>query len=142
MSNLFALIVEDDTDLSIIFAKALEAAGFETQIVRAGDTAMMWLSSTTPEVVVLDLHLPRVSGKDVLGHVRSNERLVDTKVIIVTADPRMAETLQDQADLILLKPIGFGQLRDLAARLGYASPGRQQPRAFTSLPKLGRSHDE
>jgi DNA-binding response OmpR family regulator len=123
MSDLFALIVEDDADLSIIFAKALEAAGFETQIVRAGDTAQMWLSATAPEVVVLDLHLPRVSGKEVLEQIRSDERLVGTKVIIVTADPRMAEVLQDQADLILIKPIGFGQLRDLAARLGYGSPG-------------------
>jgi hypothetical protein len=44
-------------------------------------------------------------------------------VIIATADPRMAEVLQEEADLVLLKPIGFGQLRDLASRLGIsASP--------------------
>ena len=41
MSDLFALIVEDETDLAIIFSKALQEAGFETQIVRAGDTALM-----------------------------------------------------------------------------------------------------
>lgn len=119
MSNLFALIVEDETDLAIIFSKALQEAGFETQIVRAGDTALMWLSSTTPQVVVLDLHLPRVSGEEVLEQIRADERLTTTKVIIATADPRMAETLQDSADLVLLKPIGFSQLRDLAARLGF-----------------------
>jgi len=119
MSNLFALIVEDETDLAIIFSKALQEAGFETQIVRAGDTALMWLSSTTPQIVVLDLHLPRVSGEEVLGQIRADERLSATKVIIATADPRMAETLQDKADLVLLKPIGFSQLRDLASRLGF-----------------------
>jgi DNA-binding response OmpR family regulator len=119
MSNLFALIVEDETDLAIIFSKALQDAGFETQIVRAGDTALMWLSSTTPQIVVLDLHLPRVSGEEVLGQIRADERLSATKVIIATADPRMAETLQDKADLVLLKPIGFSQLRDLASRLGF-----------------------
>ncbi|MBN1979176.1 MAG: response regulator [Anaerolineae bacterium] len=119
MSDLFALIVEDETDLAIIFSKALQEAGFETQIVRAGDTALMWLSSTTPQIVVLDLHLPRVSGKEVLEQIRADERLTETKVIIATADPRMAETLQDQADLVLLKPIGFSQLRDLASRLGF-----------------------
>lgn len=119
MSDLFALIVEDETDLAIIFSKALQEAGFETQIVRAGDTALMWLSSTTPQIVVLDLHLPRVSGKEVLEQIRADERLTKTKVIIATADPRMAETLQDQADLVLLKPIGFSQLRDLASRLGF-----------------------
>jgi DNA-binding response OmpR family regulator len=119
MSDLFALIVEDETDLAIIFSKALQEAGFETQIVRAGDTALMWLASTTPQIVVLDLHLPRVSGEEVLEQIRADERLKDTKVIIATADPRMAETLQDRADLVLLKPIGFSQLRDLAARLGF-----------------------
>ena len=119
MSDLFALVVEDETDLAIIFSKALQEAGFETQIVRAGDTALMWLSSTTPQVVVLDLHLPRVSGEEVLEQIRADERLTTTKVIIATADPRMAETLQDSADLVLLKPIGFSQLRDLAARLGF-----------------------
>jgi DNA-binding response OmpR family regulator len=119
MSDLFALIVEDETDLAIIFSKALQEAGFETQIVRAGDTALMWLNSTTPQIVVLDLHLPRVSGEEVLEQIRADERLAATKVIIATADPRMAETLQDRADLVLLKPIGFSQLRDLAARLGF-----------------------
>lgn len=119
MSDLFALIVEDDQDLAIIFAMALQDAGFQTQIVRAGDTALMWLESSTPHIVVLDLHLPRVSGQDILQQIRADERLKETKVIIATADPRMAETLQDEADLVLLKPIGFGQLRDLASRLGF-----------------------
>jgi DNA-binding response OmpR family regulator len=122
MDDLFALIVEDETDLAIIFSKALQEAGFETQIVRAGDTALMWLASITPQIVVLDLHLPRVSGEEVLKQIRADERLAATKVIIATADPRMAETLQDKADLVLLKPIGFNQLRDLAARLGFKTP--------------------
>ena len=77
MSDLFALIVEDETDLAIIFSKALQEAGFETQIVRAGDTALMWLSSTAPQIVVLDLHLPRVSGKEVLEQIRADERLTE-----------------------------------------------------------------
>lgn len=124
MSNLFALIVEDDNDLAIIFAMALQEAGFETQIVRAGDTALMWLSSSTPDIVVLDLHLPRVSGDTILKEIRADARLAHTKVIITTADPRMAQMLEDKADLVLLKPVSFSQLRDLAARLGFATPQR------------------
>ncbi len=121
MSSRFALIVEDDNDLAIIFAMALQEAGFETQIARAGDTALMWLASTEPDVVVLDLHLPRVSGEEILRHIRSQDRLAGTKVIIATADPRLADFLADQADLVLIKPIGFSQLRDLAARLGFVA---------------------
>jgi hypothetical protein len=38
-------------------------------------------------------------------------------VVIATADPQMADELQDRSDLVLLKPVSFNQLRDLAARL-------------------------
>jgi DNA-binding response OmpR family regulator len=117
MANPLALIIEDDYDLSIIFAEALQAAGFKTQIVRAGDTALMWLSSKTPKVVVLDLHLPRIAGTNILRQIRDDPRLKETRVIITTADARLAETLREEADLVLLKPISFSQLRDLAARL-------------------------
>jgi DNA-binding response OmpR family regulator len=126
MSSLSALIVEDDQDLAIIFARALQEAGFETQIVRAGDTALMWLSSTTPDVVVLDLYLPRVSGEDILHQIRADPRLAGIRVIIATADPQLAKVLQEEADLVLIKPIGFGQLRDLAARLGFTTSVEEQ----------------
>jgi len=140
MSNLFALIVEDDNDLAIIFAMALQEAGFETQIVRAGDTALMWLSSSTPDIVVLDLHLPRVSGDTILKEIRADARLAKTKVIITTADPRMAEMLDDKADLVLLKPVGFSQLRDLAARLGMTRLAVHLCRGFVAhWPRSGQA---
>ena len=117
MNKPSALIVEDDYDISIIFAQALRAAGFETQIIRSGDTAVMWLSSTAPDVVVLDLHLPRVSGIEILSQIRADPRLAGTRVIIATADDRKAEILREEADLVLVKPVSFSQLRDLALRL-------------------------
>lgn len=117
MSSQFALIIEDDYDASFIFAEALQAAGFETEIIRSGDTALARLAVATPDVVVLDLHLPRAAGTDILRQIRADVRLAGTRVIVATADPRMAETLEDEADLILIKPISFSQLRDLSARL-------------------------
>jgi len=118
----FALIIEDDIDLATIFAQALRAAGFETEIVLDGAKARAKLSAKEPDVVVLDLHLPHVSGQKLLEEIRNNERLSDTQVIIATADPRLAEQLQNQADLALVKPISFRQLRDLAQRLQAARP--------------------
>jgi CheY-like chemotaxis protein len=120
MNNPFALIVEDNKDLADIFATALQTAGFETQIAEAGDIALTQLTSITPDLVVLDLNLPRVPGREVLHHIRANPRLENVQVIIATAYPRMAENLQKEADLILLKPVSFIQLRDLAMRF---SPG-------------------
>jgi DNA-binding response OmpR family regulator len=117
MNKHIALIVEDDQDLATIFAEALQAANFETQIVRDGVTALLFLAKTQPEIVLLDLHLPRISGADILDKIKADERLAETKVMIATADPYMADSLREIADLVLIKPISFGQLRDLAARL-------------------------
>jgi two-component system cell cycle response regulator DivK len=116
-SNRYAMIIEDNEDLAIIFAEALQAAGFSTGIIQDGDTALRRLKSSVPSIIILDLHLPHVSGEKILQQIRTDERLAETKVIIATADPRMADMLKDRADLVLLKPISFGQLRDLAARL-------------------------
>lgn len=116
MSKPLALIVEDEKDISVIFAKALHAAGFETQAVHSGDAAIEWLSLNNPTVVVLDLHMPRVAGTDVLQHIRNEPRLADVNVIIATAYPHMAESIQEAADWIFFKPVSFSQLRDLAAR--------------------------
>jgi DNA-binding response OmpR family regulator len=116
MSKPLALIVEDEKDISVIFAKALHAAGFETQVVHSGDAAIEWLSANTPDVAVLDLHMPRVAGTDVLQHIRKEPRLADINVIIATAYPHMAESLHEAADWIFFKPVSFSQLRDLAAR--------------------------
>ena len=117
MTYSLALIIEDDPDLSTIFAEALRGAEFETEIVRDGNSALNRLEDIVPNVVVLDLHLPHVSGKDILQHIRDDSRLNETKVILATADASMADTLESMADLVLLKPISFGQLRNLAARL-------------------------
>lgn len=116
-NSLLALIIEDDMDQSTIFAGALEAAGFETEIIRDGRAGLDRLQATLPHIVILDLHLPYVPGSELLDIIREDERLKDTRVILATADPRMADMLDDKADLVLIKPISFSQLRDLAFRL-------------------------
>ncbi len=110
------MIIEDDEDLSIIFSEALNLAGFETKTIRDGQVAMDELETCQPIVIVLDLHLPHVSGLEILAKIRADERLKDAKVIIATADPRMSDQVEE-ADFVLIKPISFAQLRDLSARL-------------------------
>lgn len=112
-----ALIIEDDRPQATIFNQALQIADFDTEIIQDGEAALERLAATVPALVVLDLHLPYVSGADVLRRIRADERLTKTKVILATADPLMAEPLQEDSELVLLKPISFSQLRDLATRL-------------------------
>ncbi len=115
-----ALVIEDERDLATIFSSAIKAAGFETEIISSGDAALERLGQVVPVLVVLDLNLPRVPGTTILQHIRADERLASTRVLVTTADARMAEQLQDKADLVLVKPISFSQLRDLAQRIAAA----------------------
>jgi CheY-like chemotaxis protein len=112
-----AMVIEDDFDASVIFAKALEVLGFQTEVISSGEKAAERLKAVVPEIVLLDLHLPEIMGTSILRQIRADERLSQTLIIVATADPRSADLIQDDADLVLIKPTTFSQVRDLAARL-------------------------
>jgi two-component system cell cycle response regulator DivK len=117
MSTL-ALIIEDDEDLASIFAEALRGVGFEVEHVADGRVAQERLKNKeAPYLVLLDMHLPHVSGADLLMDMKNDDRFKDTIIIITTADARMGETYGEKADFVMIKPISFVQLRDLTSRL-------------------------
>ncbi|MCB0164380.1 MAG: response regulator [Anaerolineae bacterium] len=112
-----ALIIEDDVEQISIFSEALRLAEYETEIAQDGALAMARLAEIVPTLVLLDLHLPYVSGREILRQIRASDRLANIQVIITTAAPNTADMVRHEADLVLIKPISFIQLRDLAARL-------------------------
>ena len=116
--NTLALIVEDEEDLADIFAEALRRVGFEVEHIADGQVAKERLASEpVPYLILLDMHLPHVSGADLLLDVKNDLRFENTTIIITTADARMGQTYDEMADFVLIKPISFVQLRDLANRL-------------------------
>ena len=117
MNHPLALIIEDEDDLATIFSIALKTAKFEPEIITDGQAAMQRLAEVVPAIVVLDLHIPHVPGKQILDYITETPLFAETHVIIATADARLADTLRDRATLVLLKPVSPGQLRLLAKRL-------------------------
>ena len=125
MSN-FAIIVEDDKDTATLFSHILNFVGFETDILAEGAEAMARLAETKPVLVLLDLQLSSdVTGVDVLDYIQGDPRLAETRVIIVTGHPHMAETVQDKVDLVLVKPISAPQLASLVSRMCPQEIGEQ-----------------
>jgi CheY-like chemotaxis protein len=118
MSQL-ALIIEDDEDLASIFAEALRGVGFEVELVADGRMAQERLTNgVVPFLILLDMHLPHISGADILTNViKKDDRFSKSIVIITTADARMGEAYTEQVDFVMIKPISFVQLRDLTNRL-------------------------
>jgi DNA-binding response OmpR family regulator len=131
MSKMNAWVIEDDHLSGDIFSLALREAHYEAFVVRDGAEAMERLTQVAqsaaphPDLIILDIHLPGVSGERILEYIRSSPNLAQTKVVILTADPVAVETLSDQSDLALIKPVGFNQLKELAARLAMEIQARK-----------------
>lgn len=100
------LIVDDDVDLLDLFGIALKR--LQCQIIKAagGKQALETLRNTTPNLILLDVAMPAVTGLDVLREVRSNPRFAQTKVVLLTAVPIMVDpTSASLVSRILIKPI-------------------------------------
>jgi DNA-binding response OmpR family regulator len=117
MTDPLAFVIEDDEAQADLFFEALRKARFDVEIIYDGQIALSRLADATPSMVVLDINLPSVSGVDILEYIRADPRLVKTRVIVASANPQAAVYLRAQADLVLIKPVSYFQLRDLAARL-------------------------
>lgn len=126
MDNPLAFVIEDDEAHSELFSEALQKAGFQVEVIRDGQVALSRLADSVPNLVVLDLHLPHVTGTDILNYIRSDERMLKTRVVLASADPQTASFLRAKADLVLIKPVSYFQLRELAARLRVSDPPSSQ----------------
>ena len=117
MTHALALIIEDDPKLGAIYQTIVEQAGYIAEIIQTGDQAMKRLDTATPNLVLLDIHLPHVSGRDILQRIRSDKRLMHIPVIVLTADQHVTPAVTEQAYHVLTKSLGISQLRSLVARL-------------------------
>ncbi len=127
----FILIVEDERDIAALFRHVMDLAGYRTEIASNGRAALERLGSCEPDVVLLDLSLPGISGVNVLQRMRVDERLKRIPVVVVTAYSELADNLAVEPDLVMLKPVSAVQLTDLVHRLA-----RDSKRLQTASPSL------
>src|SRR5258708_459133 len=117
MALKLALVVEDDPGVGGVYVEALKQAGFATELFANGRAALARLAIAVPDIVLLDLNLPIVSGETILQAIRADSRLKATRIIITTGESHRAKELESIADLVLVKPVSANQLSDLAARM-------------------------
>lgn len=121
------LVVEDEQDIAALIKHALERAGdAQVEIVSSGDTAVRAATESIPDLVILDLNLPVLSGTEVCRILRSRPSTAGIPIIMLTA--RTAESdrvtgLDLGADDYVTKPFS---LRELAARVRAVLRRRQQ----------------
>ncbi len=86
------LIVDDDPRMTRMLSRMLQAAGdYEVLRVHSGQQALHDMRRTRPDLVLLDLVMPEIDGRQVLAEMRRDEELRSTKVVVVTAQPHTPE---------------------------------------------------
>ncbi len=129
--RLTILLVEDERSIAEPFARALQRAGFETVAAATGQEALSLVASTRPDVVLLDLALPDVDGRDVCRHIR---RTSDVPIIMVTASGTVTDRvvgLELGADDYVVKPFATGEV--IARIRAVLRRGRAEPSAPQEL---------
>lgn len=85
------LLVEDDAAIAKLVRFKLENNGFKVTTVRNGKEALNWLKGNRPELVLLDVMMPVMSGVETLEHMKDDETLKDIPVIMLSSKGQKAE---------------------------------------------------
>ena len=102
------LIVEDDPELRTLYRTALSLAGYSVVAVGDGIDALRRIDADPPDIVVLDMALPRLGGRDVRLEVGAHVETATIPIVVVTGDARGLNT-SDYA-CVLQKPIDLDTL--------------------------------
>jgi len=99
------LIVDDEPNILLSLEFLFKKEGYKVYIARDGDEAMGIIDETIPELVILDIMMPKVDGYEVCRHIKSTYK--DVKVVFLTAKTTESEIKKGEAlgaDLYLTKP--------------------------------------
>lgn len=80
----YILIIEDERKLAFALETQLAKEGFDIKIAWNGEEGMDEIIKQKPDIILLDLILPKLSGMDILRNIRKSENLKDLPVLIIT----------------------------------------------------------
>ena len=117
------LVVAEDTAVTALFlSEALTQAGYAAHMASSGEDALYLIRKLQPDAVLLDMHLPDMTGLDIAGQIRSGELGVapETPILVLTAtlDPGDEQAFRRMGiNRWLLKPVQAGKLASVVADL-------------------------
>ncbi|MFH2201536.1 MAG: response regulator [Elusimicrobiota bacterium] len=114
------LIVEDDFTLAENLKVLLKSKGFEVELAPDGDSGIKKAQSFKPDLVLLDIMIPKVSGFEVCRQLRSDEKTSHIKILMTTGLDRMADVekaFSSGATDYLVKPFDGDRLMKKIAKV-------------------------
>jgi DNA-binding response OmpR family regulator len=118
MNEKTVLIVEDEEDAAELFAEMMRVSGFRVLKVSNSAPALDLMSSEKPDLIILDIMMPGISGLDIMHHMHHDPELSSIPVVVVSAKGTPADIkrgIEAGASIYLTKPVGFTELKDAVA---------------------------
>ena len=126
------LIVDDEADLASLVEFNLKQAGLDTAVALTGEQALQLADRVKPDLVLLDLMLPDISGRDVCRRLRTNPKTGEVPIVMLTARGEEADRVQGfevGADDYVTKPFSPRELvlrvKAILRRSGAGSTGER-----------------
>lgn len=111
MTELKILLVDDEADFANTLAERMALRGISTSVAVDGETALQIIETESPDVVVLDLKMPGLSGLEILKQIKQNHQEID--VIILTGHGSTKEGIEGMqlgAFDYMMKPVDIDEL--------------------------------
>jgi len=108
------IVVEDEPDAAELFAEMMRVSGYRVLKTYSSTPAISLISKEQPDVVILDIMMPDISGLEVLRFMRRDPNLKSIPVIVVSARSMpsdIKEGLEAGATIYLTKPVGYLDLK-------------------------------
>ncbi len=119
MEQKTVLIIEDEEDAAELFAEMMRVSGFHVLKTSRSAPAISMMNADKPDVVLLDIMMPEISGLDILRQMRRDPNLANVPVVVVTAKGMPADIkngMEAGASTYLTKPVGFLELKEAVER--------------------------
>lgn len=114
--NYKILLVEDEKNIILGVRTCLDAVGYHVAVVEDGEAALEFVSQEKPDLILLDLLLPKMDGFEVLETLKGNEDTRDIPIIVLTAkagEEDRQRSLELGADAYMTKPFRPQELWDM-----------------------------
>ena len=119
MTQKTVLIIEDEEDAAELFAEMMRVSGFRVSKTSRSSPAISMMNEYKPDLVLLDIMMPEVSGLDILRQMRRDPNLAEIPVVVLSAKSMPADIktgMEAGASTYLTKPVGFQELKDAVER--------------------------
>ena len=115
MSRTRSVLIVDDDDSTREMLRLMLSDQFEVRVVSSGDDAIKSVELNCPDVVLMDLSMPRMNGAEAIRRIKADQSTRHTAIIVLTGDTRLGHlevAMAAGADAIMLKPVDPQSLAD------------------------------